>query len=791
MKKKTAKLGMAAVSLLLSLTMLLAACGKTPDTSGSSGGSSVPNPSGDQSIVPPDPSGDNSGTDPSGDTSADPTGTGNNAGGNNSGGNTSGGKNNSGSSSGNNSGSSGNVVKASFTRNADGTCTDRQSGVIFLDDDLDDWKKTFERGTELQFDGNQAEFFNGDASRVIKTTTEAKDSWFTYKLDSGITEVGIVAYVTTEKINNKVTDGFDVLVSKDNKTWTTLTAKKDADVDMGSGWYIRTYRYTGIDKANKYLKIKFKKAANKEDPSYNPNIGRLRINNIGKMNDPDRFLEDRASATFYVDPKNGKDSNDGMSEAKAFKTLSKVSKKYFQPGDKILFKSGASFNGSVTIKGYGEAKNRVTVGTYGGSAKAKISARGGTAVTIKCDYITVENLEVTNPNGLQGIAITPTHTGVNKGVIIQNNYVHDVQTSAADFQYKNGGIVASTGGSAPTWFEGLLIQNNTVKNTARTGIFCATSWADRYGFGWGQSSSMYKNDNDGWWPYEGLKITGNTVDGPQGDGILVIGGRDTVIERNVMYNAFSTKQSFKDQTACAGLWTINTNKTTVQYNEVGYTKLPITQNGADGEGFDIDCAENGTTVQYNYSHNNEGGFLLMCDTADGHKVSKDHTVRFNLSVNDATRKSGQAVLMTTNVTAKTEIYNNTFIIPDDGRVLLNAFGKSVENITFTNNIISGNAKITAATGKGNEGYKNIKFVNNVLTGGAKETTIDGVTFSGTKTNDPKFKNASCTDYKDRAKMIAAFTPTAKIDGASNIANNGGKDINGSTFSAPFYGAVKY
>ena len=38
-------------------------------------------------------------------------------------------------------------------------------------------------------------------------------------------------------------------------------------------------------------------------------------------------------------------------------------------------------------------------------------------------------------------------------------------------------------------------------------------------------------------------------------------------------------------------------------------------------------------------------------------------------------------------------------------------------------------------------------------------------------------------------MIAAFTPTAKIDGASNIANNGGKDFfGGKVAGTPSIGA---
>ena len=81
----------------------------------------------------------------------------------------------------------------------------------------------------------------------------------------------------------------------------------------------------------------------------------------------------------------------------------------------------------------------------------------------------------------------------------------------------------------------------------------------------------------------------------------------------------------------------------------------------------------------------------MCDTEDGYKnVSKNHVVRFNLSVNDATRKNGQGVFMITNTRAKTDIYNNTLVATNDGRNLVYTFGGKCMNISFTNNIFYGN-----------------------------------------------------------------------------------------------------
>ncbi len=76
----------------------------------------------------------------------------------------------------------------------------------------------------------------------------------------------------------------------------------------------------------------------------------------------------------------------------------------------------------------------------------------------------------------------------------------------------------------------------------------------------------------------------------------------------------------------AGIWTFHANGTVIQRNEVFGMRF----NGCDGTGFDVDYDQDGTVIQFNYSHDNEGGFVLLCTDADPRSAD----VRFNLSVND-------------------------------------------------------------------------------------------------------------------------------------------------------------
>jgi hypothetical protein len=77
----------------------------------------------------------------------------------------------------------------------------------------------------------------------------------------------------------------------------------------------------------------------------------------------------------------------------------------------------------------------------------------------------------------------------------------------------------------------------------------------------------------------------------------------------------------------AGIWTFHANGTVIQRNEVFGMRF----NGCDGSGFDVDYDQDGTIVQHNLSHDNEGGFILLCTDAQPRTAQ----IRFNLSVDDA------------------------------------------------------------------------------------------------------------------------------------------------------------
>jgi hypothetical protein len=78
------------------------------------------------------------------------------------------------------------------------------------------------------------------------------------------------------------------------------------------------------------------------------------------------FLSISVSAnTYYVSSSGGNDNNSGLSPTSAWKTLNKVNSfRALAPGDKILLKSGDTFEGPLKILTSGTALNPIKIGRY-------------------------------------------------------------------------------------------------------------------------------------------------------------------------------------------------------------------------------------------------------------------------------------------------------------------------------------------------------------------------------------------------------------------------------------------
>ncbi len=165
-----------------------------------------------------------------------------------------------------------------------------------------------------------------------------------------------------------------------------------------------------------------------------------------------------SAQSFYIDPENGNDQNNGISKTTAWQTLNAVNKKIFQPGDSILFKRGGKWIGSLRPKGNGSKKNRIVIGAYGEGEKPIIDAEGKKEETdfmsagiilYNQEYWEIRDIEVQNFE--KGNPIKPTKKA---GILV---LAKDIGT-LHDFKFENVKI-AHVNGSLKTRENGGVFFN--------------------------------------------------------------------------------------------------------------------------------------------------------------------------------------------------------------------------------------------------------------------------------------------------------------------------------------------
>src|SRR4051794_7578110 len=71
------------------------------------------------------------------------------------------------------------------------------------------------------------------------------------------------------------------------------------------------------------------------------------------------------ATTFFVDGIGGDDGNSGDSVSRAWKSLTKVNAATFHPGDKILFRAGSEWMGTLVPRGSGDSNTPIVIDRYG------------------------------------------------------------------------------------------------------------------------------------------------------------------------------------------------------------------------------------------------------------------------------------------------------------------------------------------------------------------------------------------------------------------------------------------
>ena len=323
-------------------------------------------------------------------------------------------------------------------------------------------------------------------------------------------------------------------------------------------------------------------------------------------------------SSYYVDSNLGEDARNGTSVSSAWKSLHKVNTTHLAAGDRVLLIRGGVWSGQLDIKGSGTEADRIYIGDYGEISKPKptINGRGNVTAAVLVengsDYVTVENLAVTNFDGKDIFdGVEGERSGIQVGawggsishVRILNNDVYYVEgfsnhptvgpprgthlDAKTHSQYTVGAILIH-----PAQYDDVAIDGNIVHDCTGTGIF-------PYAF----KSSTH------------LLVQNNTIENVGSDGIEILNSAAPVVQYNRCIHA-GNNSGARDRVAgelghnglaVCGMWAFASSDVLFQHNYCEGTR----QIKYDGEAWDFDNGLSGTCVyQYNFSRDNEGGFLL-------------------------------------------------------------------------------------------------------------------------------------------------------------------------------------
>ena len=474
--------------------------------------------------------------------------------------------------------------------------------------------------------------------------------------------------------------------------------------------------------------------------------------------------------TYYVDSKDGKDSNAGTAENKAFQTLKKVNELNLEPGDTVLLKKGSVFEDQAlkfTKEDSGTAEAPVKISTYGEGEKPKINTNGhgqwelnygnpldnqnhkwkgtvSSSILIEdAEYLEIEGLELTNDRESStdtekdkkyndadamdrtGVAGVAKDNGTVDHIVLNDLYIHDVTGNVYNKHMTNGGIYfivakpTNEGETGIARYNDVQIRNCSLNKVNRWGI------AVGYTYQWGQfqtgelpdaTMAKYGSSN--------VVIENNYLNHVGGDAITTMYLDRPLIQYNVSENAaeqINTKDYSKNQPSLDA----NGNPNGTQGVGAGrvaagiwpwkcknaifqYNECFKTLNAASGNGDGQPWdADYGDGTNYQYNYSHGNTASTIMFCGP---ESVNNTFRYNISQNE-----DMGPLDPAGNSGNCQVYNNTFYIKEGLNTIWHRSHGNGGPVDMENNIFyfAGNTPVTVNdwNPSGNKTFSNNLFYN--------------------------------------------------------------------------------
>ena len=474
--------------------------------------------------------------------------------------------------------------------------------------------------------------------------------------------------------------------------------------------------------------------------------------------------------TYYVDSKDGKDSNAGTAENKAFQTLKKVNELNLEPGDTVLLKKGSVFEDQAlkfTKEDSGTAEAPVKISTYGEGEKPKINTNGhgqwelnygnpldnqnhkwkgtvSSSILIEdTEYLGIEGLELTNDRksatdteqgkayndayamDRTGVAGVAKDNGTVDHIVLNDLYIHDVTGNVYNKHMTNGGIYfivakpTNEGETGIARYNDVQIRNCSLNKVNRWGI------AVGYTYQWGQfetgelpdaTMAKYGSSN--------VVIENNYLNHVGGDAITTMYLDRPLIQYNVSENAaeqINTTDYAQQQPR------LDANGKEIGKQDVGagrvaagiwpwkcknaifqYNECFKTLNAASGNGDGQPWdADYGDGTNYQYNYSH-GNTASTIMFCGGNSVN--NTFRYNISQNE-----DMGPLDPAGNSGNCQVYNNTFYIKEGLNTIWHRSHGNGGPVDMENNIFyfAGNTPVNVKewNPSGNKTYSNNLYYN--------------------------------------------------------------------------------
>lgn len=483
-----------------------------------------------------------------------------------------------------------------------------------------------------------------------------------------------------------------------------------------------------------------------------------------------RHNDNGQGKSYHVSP-DGDDQFPGSLD-KPWKSLEKISKSDFNPGDSILLLGGADFKGTLRLDSLdsGTAKGKIFIGSYG-KGKAIINSSDNEGIIIKyCNSFIIRNLIVKGSGRKNG----NTKSGVTIAYC-NNSKIDSLEVTG----YQKSGLLLHNSSN-------MTVNNVYAFNNGYAGI---TVNGENY------LKTDCSNIDIRYCKAENNPGDPTISDNHSGNGIIVSQcTKVTIAYCTATNNGWDMPRIGNGP---VGIWAWDADSVTIEHC-LSY-RNKTSKGGEDGGGFDFDGGITNSVIQYCLSYENEGSGigLFQYDKAE---PWENNTVRYNISINDGNVSAAKAgiYIWSANEVYKLKscaVYNNTIYNSKNAAISYAPLTVS-EDFIFFNNILVGKKEIISGDALSSKYIGNCWWsfddgfnVNRVLELNKWRVQKQKEKLNGNPTGmnmDPGYTDLNSISISD-AKMLSAFLAVkaykpALINGGINLQQlfglqTGEKDFN--------------